>query len=206
MVQFPSRIRSCDECGLFEVRAIRQKSKSKGRARIILRGIGDRVPEILVQEHIVRLRAELPFVVPVVDGNRTLEISLAKPVVLEHFHRRRIGVRIEIVRVLADHRPDVRDRVRRENVLVGSDPHRLEVIRVLPLPSCLLDELIWNLVARELVPHGQVEVIFGSQVPLEIDREITRRTRVRKIFRNHGIQVVVGHAPIGAECHAVLAP
>ena len=60
------------------------------------------------------------------DGDAALEISFAKPIVLENLDRRRIGVGVEIVRVVAHHPAKIGHHVGRKNVLVGDDSHRFK--------------------------------------------------------------------------------
>src|ERR1700693_5502811 len=74
------------EHSLFEIRSISRKLKCPRRGGIELRGVGDDIGEVLIQQSIVRLHPELPFLSTVIDCNRCLEISLAEPVVLRENH------------------------------------------------------------------------------------------------------------------------
>src|ERR1700733_8829664 len=98
-----------------------------------LRGVGNDVVEIFVQESIVRFDPEFKLLPPVIDRYASLEISLAKPIVLKHFDGGRILVGVEVVGIIPPHAPKVRDDVGRECVLVGNNSHRLEVAGSLKL-------------------------------------------------------------------------
>src|ERR1700683_240921 len=92
---------------LLQVRAIRQKAESRRSAGIKLGGICNSVSEILVQENIVGLDSEFPFVPAVNRGDGALEIPFAKPIVLKNFYGSRIRVGVEIVGIVADHCPEI---------------------------------------------------------------------------------------------------
>jgi hypothetical protein len=62
-----------------------------------LRGIGDDEAEIFVQENVVGLDAELPFVAAAAAGDCALEIAFAESVVLGNDDRRGNGVGVENV-------------------------------------------------------------------------------------------------------------
>jgi hypothetical protein len=75
-----------DKCGLLKVRPAarirlsgNRKDECRRSARRKSRRIGDDITEIFVQKGVVRLDSEFPFVAPVIDGNRALEVAFAKP-------------------------------------------------------------------------------------------------------------------------------
>ena len=141
-----------------------------------------------------------------VDGCGSLEISLAKPIVLEDLDGSRIRVGVEIIRVVADHRAKISHRMGRKSVLVGGDSHGLNVVRSLALARGLLHLFVRNIVARDFVANDESQAIFRRQVALVVDRKIAQRAGIRIVLRNHGIQIVVGHAAAGAGAECILAP
>src|ERR1700722_15522363 len=144
---------------LFQIRTIRCETERGGGARIELSRVGDDVVEVFVQKGVVRLHAKLEFVAPMIYRSGPLEISFAEPIVLKNFYWSRIRVGIEIICVVADHSTEINQRVRRKYVLVGSDSHRLDVIRRLALASGLLYLFIRNIVAREFVAYDESQAI-----------------------------------------------
>ena len=89
--------------GLFEIRAIGQKVEGSGRAGIKLGWIGDVESKVLIQESIVGLDSEFPFLAAVNGGNGAFEISFAKPIVLKNLYGSGIRVGIEIDGIVANH-------------------------------------------------------------------------------------------------------
>src|ERR1035441_6544550 len=84
-----------NESGLLQVRPIAHKAEPSRRTRVELRGVGDYVGKVLVQEDVVRFDTGLPLLIAVMNGNRSFEVSLRKVVTLEGDDRRRQQIRRE---------------------------------------------------------------------------------------------------------------
>ena len=54
--------------------------------------------------------------------------------------------------------------------------------------------------------NDEAYAIVRRQVTLVMDRKIAQRACVRKIFRNHRVQIMIRHAAAGAEAQRILAP
>src|SRR5581483_7238853 len=78
-------------------------------------------------------------------------------------------------------------------MLVRGDSHGLEIAAILTLPTCLLNLLVGNLEAREVMAHDEPDTVFGGQVALVVSREIAGGATVRVALRNDRIQVAAGH-------------
>ena len=76
-------------------------------------------------------------------------------------------VGVEIIRIVADHAAKIGHDMGRKCVLVGGDPHRLEVVRGLALARGLLHLFVRNIVARELMADDKAKAIVGRQVALD---------------------------------------
>ena len=128
-----------NEGGLFEVGTAASERESGHRAGVegitdgVIRVGGDRVAVIFVEEEVVGLKADFPFLVAGVNGDGGVEISVFKIVVLDDNDGPGVGIGIEVVGVVADHAADVNENVGRENVLIGSAAHGLEIIGGLEL-------------------------------------------------------------------------
>src|SRR4051794_24067007 len=79
-------------------------------------------------------------------------------------------------------------------MLVGSNPHRLEIVSVLAVTSSLLNLLIGNLEAREIASDDQSQAVPGCEVALVVESEIGGRCVIRIGLGNDGIQIAARHA------------
>ena len=122
-----------DEGGLLEIGLVAGEGVGLRRVGIEVVGIGDEVVELFVEESVVGLDADFDFVALLVDGDGAFEIALAEIVVLEGDDGSGERIRVEIVGVVANHAAEVADDVGVEDVLVGDDAHRFEVVAVLEL-------------------------------------------------------------------------
>ena len=193
------------------------EAERQGRVVVKLRGVGDDVIEILVQESIVRFDADLPFIPAVVDREHSLEIQLVKPVVLKQNDRSGQGIGIKVVGVVAHHAAKIADHIGREDVPVGGNGHGLEVVGILPLarrslglarriaPS-LLHDLVGNLVARQRVAHDEIDAVVRRQIALIVCGEIADGSAVGVVLRYYGIEIVVRLRRRAAEAENILAP
>ena len=172
---------------MLEIGPVSQEAKGQRRGGIKLSWIGDDVTEILVQKYVVRLDSKLKFVPAAIDGCDAFEISFTKKVVLKDFDGSRFCVGVEIVRIVANHRAKISDRLGRKSVLVGGASHRLNVVGSLALARGLLHLFVRNVVARELMANDKAQTILRRQVPLVIGRKISQRTGIREVLRNHRI-------------------
>ena len=163
-------------------------------------------------EKIVRFEAHLPFVAAVVHIMVPLEISFAKLVVLKNDDRGRIAFELKS---LALSRTMPRKSAT-ASAKKCADRRRCPWFRSCPRFKLrgwcagrigkLLQLLVGNLVARQFVPNDESKAIFGSEVALVTEREIARGARIGVILRDHGIQIMVGHAAAGAGAHRYSFP
>src|ERR1700691_6032891 len=70
----------------------------------------------------------------------------------------------------------------------------------------LLNQFVRKLVARQLVTDDQTEAVLRRDVALIMDGEVTSRTAVREVLRNHGIQIVARYGAARAGAKRILAP
>ena len=83
---------------------------------------------------------------------------------------------------------------------------KLSAVLALRPAQPLLHLFVRNVVAREFVADDEAQAIVGREVALVMDRKIAQRARIRVVLRNHGVQIMVGHAAAGAGAQRVLAP
>src|SRR5258707_11263085 len=140
------------------------------------------------------------------NGNRALEVALTKIIMLEGDHRSGKRVGREVVRVIAHHAAEVGDHVGRENVLIGSRAHALEVIAVLQLPGGLLDLLVGELEAREFMAKREADAVAVGQIPFVAYRIAAGGGGIGEILRYNRIEVPIGPVAAGADAQGVLAP
>src|SRR5580658_2093489 len=94
---------------LFEVgtRAGERESSDGTRVEGITGGIirvgGDDVVVVFVEENVVGFNAGFPFLVAMVNRNRTIEISFLKVIVVDNDDRPGVGIGVEVVGVVAYH-------------------------------------------------------------------------------------------------------
>ena len=142
------------------------------RVGIEVVGIGDEVVELFVEESVVGLDADFDLVAFFVDGDGAFEIALAEIVVLEGDNGRGERIGVKIVGVVTDHAAEVADDVGVEDVLIGDDAHRLEVVAVLELAGGLLDLFVGNFVAREFVADAEADAVAIGEVAFVTDGEV----------------------------------
>src|SRR5271156_4433212 len=118
---------------LLKVRLAAQETERGWRAGIKLREVRNHIAEVLVKKGRIGFNPSLPFLSAVMNRNASLEISLAKIVVLEGDDRRGIRIGVEIVGIIANHPAEIADNICRKNVLIRNDSHRFKTIRVLKL-------------------------------------------------------------------------
>lgn len=131
-----------------------------------MRRIRDEIAEILVEESVVGLCAELPLVMAAVRGQAGVEVALAKTVLLEDFDRSGLRVGVEVIRVVAHHAVNGSQGLRRECVLPGRDAHGFEVASGLALACRLLQLFVGDIVVGELMSNRDVESIALGEVAL----------------------------------------
>ena len=78
-------------------------------------------------------------------------------------------------------------------MLVRGDPHGFEITAILTLPSALLNLLVGNLEARQIMPHNEPDTVFGSQVALVASGKVAGSATVGVVLRNDRLQVAAGH-------------
>ncbi len=120
---------------------------------------------------------------------RSVEISFAEIVVQKRNHRSGFGIGREVVRGIAHHPTKGAQHIRGKHVLIRGNAHCLGVVAVLALSRVFLHLLVRNLEAREAVPDNQSKTIHWSEIALVVDREISSRPVVRKVFGNNRVQV-----------------
>ena len=62
-------------------------------------------------------------------------------------------------------------------MLVRSDPHRLKIVAILALPRRLLNLLVGNLEARQIMSHDEPDTVFGAHVALDRVRRLVNERR-----------------------------
>src|SRR5277367_356597 len=116
-----------DKCGLLQIRTLAlawisaREAERQRRIGIELRRVSDQVSEILVQKRVVRFNADFPLVPAVSNRDRSLEISLVEPIVLEQDDGCRKVIRIKVVGIVPNHPAKISDHIGRENMPVGGN-------------------------------------------------------------------------------------
>ena len=195
-----------DEGGLFEVGLVAGEGVGLRRVGIEVVGIGDEVVELFVEEGVVGLDADFDFVALFVDGDGAFEIALAEIVVLEGDDGRGERIGVEIVGVVADHAAEIADDVGIEDVLIGDDAHRLEVVAVLELAGGLLELFVGDFVARDFVADAEADAVAIGEVAFVADGEVAGGAFVGEVLRDDGVEVVAGHVAAGGDAEGVLVP
>src|SRR6185503_13980537 len=75
----------------------------------------------------------------------------------------------------------------------------------LALPRRLLDQLIRNVVSREFVAHAEAQLVVLRESASVARFKIAQRTAVGIVLRNHGIQIMIGPAPVSADGESILS-
>ena len=81
-----------------------------------------------------------------------------------------------------------------------------DVGRCLPLPGCLLQQFVGDVVAREGVADAEAKLIVGRDLAAVVEREVALGAGVGVVLRNDGVQVMVGSAAAAAAAQRVPAP
>ena len=90
-------------------------------------------------------------------------------------------------------------------MLIGDDPHVLEVVAILPLAGGLLHLLVGYVIARQLVAEHEAQAVVRGEVALVAGGEISRGSVVGVVLRNGRTQIAAGHRAVGADAEQVLA-
>src|SRR5215469_534052 len=140
------------------------------------------------------------------DRKSAFEVSFPKSVMLREDDRSGLGIRVEIVAVVAHHAPKVTHHVRCKDVLVGDDSHVLNVVGRLMLACLMLHELVWNAVSRELVAHTYAQPIVRREASLIVRGKVSDSRGVVEVLRHDGIQIMLCVSDAGACPEDVFAP
>lgn len=156
------------------------------------------VAGVFVQKSIVALDANFPLMTPAIEGEACVEVAITEGIVLEHLDGSRFGVGVEVVGVVADHAVQVAYGIRGEEVLVGDNPDRLDIVGALGLACGLLDEFVGNIVSGDLMAHVHGELVVGCDFAAIVHGEVSEGPGVRVVLRHDGIEVMVRAAAVAA--------
>src|SRR5271163_337658 len=129
------------------------------------------------------------------NGDATIEVKLVEVVLLECNERPGRRIRSKVSGVAAGHSSHRRDRVRREDVLVGDAPHGFIIVAILQLPPGNVYAIGWFLVHGNGWTAGVVVRVW-QPCPVLLYQFVGNRIAREFMAENNGKTVLLRYIPL----------